>query len=65
MQQVLEVDEQSVEDWEIEWVNDATGESQEVEWFVEDGEGGKQSSNKVLIALKILIIANARDCPVA
>ncbi len=41
---MLEDDGEIVEDWETEWVNDATGASQEVEWFVEDADDDKQSS---------------------
>ena len=40
-------DEEIVDDWETEWVNDATGASQQVEWFVEDGDFGKESTSKV------------------
>ena len=41
---MLEDDGELVEDWETEWVNDATGASQQVEWFVEDADDDKQSS---------------------
>ncbi|KAK9908821.1 hypothetical protein WJX75_003333 [Coccomyxa subellipsoidea] len=44
--EVLGDDEEIVEDWETEWVNDATGASQQVEWFVEDGDYGKESTSK-------------------
>lgn len=45
--QVLRDEDDVVEDWETEWVNDETGASQEVEWFVEDWADNKESSSKV------------------
>lgn len=46
-QQVLQDDDEVVEDWDTEWVNDNTGASQQVEWFVEDWADDKDSPGKV------------------
>lgn len=44
---MLRDEDEVVEDWETEWVNDQTGASQEAEWFVEDWADDKKSSGKV------------------
>ncbi|BDA41236.1 GTPase Obg [Coccomyxa sp. Obi] len=51
---VLRDEDEVIEDWDTEWVNDETGASQQVEWFVEDWEDDKESSNKERISGKRL-----------
>lgn len=55
--------EEIVEDWETEWVNDATGASQQVEWFVEDGDYSKESTSKVCPHLNFF--SNASQAPLS